>query len=148
VFVPCRDVICNTHDDFTAVMVIMQVNLWSPASPSWELEDFVGAEFYCPHALATRGDARVLLSCITYSVCGPCHDVTYDRHPFNSFFFQDSLGKLAREWLNYSGWSNLDVNDARDDGVTVISGGPYADHLHLTADRLARQHFISQFLTG
>ena len=29
----------------------------------------------------------------------------------------------------------LDCNEARDDGVAVASAGPYANHLHLAADR-------------
>jgi len=28
----------------------------------------------------------------------------------------------------------LDFNEARDDGMAVASAGPYANHLHLTAD--------------
>jgi len=31
----------------------------------------------------------------------------------------------------------LDINEARDDGVAVASAGPYANHLHLAADRPA-----------
>jgi len=33
------------------------------------------------------------------------------------------------------GYTSLDFNDARDDGVAVASAGPYADHLHLDSDR-------------
>jgi len=40
-----------------------------------------------------------------------------DRHPFNSIFFQDSLGKLAPERLNKSGF-----NEARDDWVAGGNG--------------------------
>jgi len=45
-------------------------------------------------------------------------------------FCQDSLRKPAPERL-----TNLDFNEARDDGVAVASAGPYANHLHLDADR-------------
>ena len=34
------------------------------------------------------------------------------------------------------------INEARDDGVTVASAGPYANHLHLAP----RQHLTTQFL--
>jgi len=43
---------------------------------------------------------------------------------------QDKLGNLAPERLDHS-----DFNEARDDGVAVASAGPYANHLHLAADR-------------
>jgi len=33
------------------------------------------------------------------------------------------------------GYTSLDFNEARDDGVAVESAGPYANHLHLTVDR-------------
>jgi len=33
------------------------------------------------------------------------------------------------------GQTNLDFNEARDDGVAVASVGPYTTHLHLTSDR-------------
>jgi len=45
-------------------------------------------------------------------------------------FFQDNLGKLARERQ-----TSLDFIGARDDGVAVASAGPYANHLHLAPDR-------------
>jgi len=32
-------------------------------------------------------------------------------------------------------YTNLDVNEARDDGVAVASAGPYANHLHHALDR-------------
>jgi len=32
------------------------------------------------------------------------------------------------------GQTNIDFNEARDDGVAVASAGPYANHLHLTPD--------------
>jgi len=31
--------------------------------------------------------------------------------------------------------TNLDFNEARDDGMAVASAGPYANHLHLASDR-------------
>jgi len=40
------------------------------------------------------------------------------------------VGKPAPERL-----TKVDFNEARDDGVAVASAGPYADHLHLAADR-------------
>jgi len=33
------------------------------------------------------------------------------------------------------GGTILDFNEARDDGVAVVSAGQYANHLHLAADR-------------
>jgi len=39
----------------------------------------------------------------------------------------------------------MDFNEARDDGVAVASAGPYANHLHLAADRQPRQHLINLF---
>jgi len=33
------------------------------------------------------------------------------------------------------GETSLDFSEARDDGVTVASAGPYANHLHLAPDR-------------
>ena len=30
----------------------------------------------------------------------------------------------------------------------MASAGPYADHLHLAADRLLCQHLVTQFFTG
>jgi len=51
-------------------------------------------------------------------------------HPFNGRFYQDNLGKRAPER-----WTILDMTRARDDGVAAASAGPYANHLHLAADR-------------
>jgi len=45
-------------------------------------------------------------------------------------FFQDNLGKPAPERQTF-----LDFTGARDDGVAVLSAGPYANHLHLIRDR-------------
>jgi len=47
------------------------------------------------------------------------------KHLFRNLF-QDNLGKLYQK-----GKTNLDFNEARDDGVTVTSAGPYANDLHL-----------------
>ena len=33
------------------------------------------------------------------------------------------------------GQTNLDFNEARDDGVAVAPAGPYANHLHLAPDK-------------
>jgi len=41
----------------------------------------------------------------------------------------DNLGKPA------PGRLNLDFNKSRNDRVAVTSAEPYANHLHLTADR-------------
>jgi len=40
-------------------------------------------------------------------------------------------------WVSWDekGKTNLDLNEARDDGMAVASAGPYADHLHLAPDR-------------
>jgi len=45
-------------------------------------------------------------------------------------FFQENLSRLAPERQTI-----LDFTAARDDGVAVASAGPYANHLHLAADR-------------
>ena len=45
-------------------------------------------------------------------------------------FFKDSLDKPAPVSLNH-----LDFNETRANMVAVASGGPYANHLHLTPDR-------------
>jgi len=47
------------------------------------------------------------------------------KHLFSSLF-HDSLGKLYQKSI-----TNLDFNEARDDGVAVASAGPYANDLHL-----------------
>jgi len=56
--------------------------------------------------------------------------VLTDGHMFNVFF-------PTKTWVSrhQKGRINLDFNEARDDGVAVASGGPYASHLHLTPDR-------------
>jgi len=46
-------------------------------------------------------------------------------------FFQDNLGKAAPK-----GKTILDFNEARDDGISVASARPYANHLHLALDRI------------
>jgi len=40
----------------------------------------------------------------------------------------------------------LDFNEARDDGVTVTSVGPYAHHIYLNPE--SRQHHITHIFTG
>ena len=45
------------------------------------------------------------------------------------------------------GYTNLDFNEARDDGVAMASAGPYANHVHLAPDRQPREHLITQFFT-
>ena len=43
---------------------------------------------------------------------------------------------MGWQWHQHQeGQTNLDFNEARDDGVAVASAGPYANHLHLTSDR-------------
>ena len=37
--------------------------------------------------------------------------------------------------LYQKGYTILDFNEARDDGVRVASVGPYANHFHLAPDR-------------
>jgi len=44
--------------------------------------------------------------------------------------FQENLGNRHQK-----GSANLDFNEARDDGVTVASAGPYANHLNPAPDR-------------
>jgi len=52
-----------------------------------------------------------------------------DRHLFNGLFFRTTW--ISPHW---KGKINLGFNEARD-RVTVASAGPYANHLHLAADR-------------
>jgi len=54
----------------------------------------------------------------------------HDRNPFNGLFSRTT-------WVsrNQKGYTNLDLSDARDDGVTVASAGPAANRLHLAADK-------------
>jgi len=40
----------------------------------------------------------------------------------------------------------LDINEARDDGVTVTSAGLHANYLHSAADKQRCQHLITQSL--
>jgi len=40
-------------------------------------------------------------------------------------------------WVSrhHRGETNLDFDEARDDGMAAASAGPYTNHLHLAADR-------------
>ena len=53
-----------------------------------------------------------------------------DRHPFISLFCRSVWVRRHQK-----GSTNLDFNEARDDGLAVISAGPHSNHLHLAADR-------------
>ena len=55
---------------------------------------------------------------------------TTDRHPLNGLFSRTT----SVSW-HQKGQTILDFNEAKYDGVTVASAGPYANHLHLTPDR-------------
>jgi len=52
------------------------------------------------------------------------------RHPVNGLFSRTT-------WVSrhQKGRTNTDITATRDAGVAVTSAGPYADHLHLAADR-------------
>jgi len=77
----------------------------------------------CPGWMVLRIIRKVL-------VCrGRMHRFRTLLHLFNAFI-QDNLGKPAPERQTI-----LDFADTRDDRVAVASAGPYANHLHLTADR-------------
>jgi len=52
---------------------------------------------------------------------------TTDGHPFNDHF-------STTNW-HQKGETSLDFNQATDDEVAVASVEPYANHLHLGADR-------------
>jgi len=56
----------------------------------------------------------------------------YYYTPFKWPLFQENLGKPAPERLTI-----LDFNEARNDGVAVMSASPYANHLRLVLDKLA-----------
>ena len=51
-------------------------------------------------------------------------------HPFHGRFYRTT-------WVSchQKGPTNLDFNEARDDGVAVPSAGSYANYLYLAADR-------------
>ena len=53
-----------------------------------------------------------------------------DWHLFNGFFSRTT-------WVSrhQKGQTNLDFNEARDDGVAVASAAPYANHLNLAPDK-------------
>jgi len=55
---------------------------------------------------------------------------TRNRHPFNGLF---SRTTWVRQYQK--GQTNLDFNEARDDGVAVASAGPYGNHVDLDPDR-------------
>jgi len=61
-------------------------------------------------------------------------------HAFNGLYFQHNVGKPAPEKQTI-----LDFTGARDDVTTVVSAGPYANHLHLAPDKWRRQYLITQF---
>ena len=114
-------------------------------SYSKELEDFVGAKFYYPHALADSNQCiqirqkmpefsstpspyrPYLCSTLYYRVTTLCHTILL-LHPFNGLFSRTT-------WISrhQKGKTSLDLNEARDDGVldAVASAGPYANNLHL-----------------
>jgi len=64
------------------------------------------------------------------------------QHPTNS-----SLSGTTRVSWYQKGKTNLDFTEARDDGMTVASAGPYAS-LHFALDRYRCQHPTTQFFTG
>ena len=53
-----------------------------------------------------------------------------DRHPFHGLFSRTT-------WVSchQKGYTSLDFNEARDDGVAVASAGPYTNHLPVTPDK-------------
>ena len=53
-----------------------------------------------------------------------------DRHLFSGLFSRTTLVRSYKKGL-----TNLDFNEARDDGVAVASAGPHANHLHLAPGR-------------
>jgi len=63
-----------------------------------------------------------------------------DRHPFNGL----SSRTTWVSWHQNNG-TNVDFNEAKDDGVALTSAGPYTHHLHFAADRQPCQHPITQF---
>jgi len=90
------------------------------------------------HQLFTAAKQRPQTSVISYpTITGQrsqiiitfrgCLHITL--YPFHGLFFKTT-------WVSWhqKGRTNVDVNEARDDGVAVTSAGPYADHLQLTPD--------------
>jgi len=56
----------------------------------------------------------------------------------SSFQADPSNGLFSRTTgvsQHQKGQTNLDFNEARDDGVAVASAGPYENHLHLSPER-------------
>jgi len=60
---------------------------------------------------------------------------------FNCVFSRTTWVSRLKE-----GYTNLDFNEERDDGVAVASAGPHANHLHLAPDRQSCQYLTTQFL--
>jgi len=78
---------------------------------------------------------RSLYNNIMLLLCSKCTCIDSSAlllllHLFNGFFFQQNLGKPAPERQTI-----LDFTKAREDGVAMASAGPYANHLHLAADK-------------
>ena len=78
------------------------------------------------------------VSVICYNCCAFARKK--NKHAFNDLFLRTN----SVSWYQ-TGKTILDFNEARDDGVAVASAEPYANHLHLAADRRLCQHLITQF---
>jgi len=84
---------------------------------------------------------------ICWAICKPApHPRQPRQHPTTQFFTgrmpflppnqqrqstEGNLGKPEPEKKTI-----LNFNEARDDGITVTSAGPYTDHLHLTPNSI------------
>jgi len=70
------------------------------------------------------------------------------RKQTNKQLIKDLFSRTTWVSQHQKGSTNLDCNEARDDGVAVTSAGPYEHHLHLSPERYPCQHLITQFFTG
>jgi len=66
---------------------------------------------------------------VLQTVAKKIKDLT-DRHPFNGLFSRTTSVSRCQK-----GYTNLDFNEARDDGVAVASAEQYANYLHLAPER-------------
>jgi len=75
-----------------------------------------------------------------------CHQHLLLLHPFNGLFSRTTWVSQYRK-----GKTNLDLNEARDDGVLGRQWHQldhYANYLHLAPDRQPHQHLTIQFFTS
>jgi len=134
------DVVCardrighhSTSDDSSVYRSVDEVNYWDKQDhPISRLRyyllqrDWWSEQDETTWMTDTRKQARVACAACQHCFCaGSLHRLL---HPFNSFFSRAT-------WVSryQKGEASLDLNEARD---AVASAGPFANSLHLAADR-------------